>query len=495
MAEQATVLGTAAQQLKPLQNNNIGAIVQENIRYWNQVETQEEAARKASAARAAEFEYKKKNDRDNRIDKIASALETKESSGYFDLQVVDYTKKRIEEFGELELKARNGEIDPSTLLTKRREIQQDVLAASNLNNASQAKSTELKDTAFNPALDYRKIMFMQMMANQQIVFDPEARQAKGTMLNGEDVNLSMDELNSYIRGIQPSAITNFNEQAGLLTDNIEQKDNNGNIIKSANDLKTTRAKAEDFLVGNRLIEFAYEQNLRNSQEDPSVLEEAFTVTEKENLIEAFNQDYLIPALKEKNNSINNANTESQISNREEEETTPNQTIAQATNNGQPLVLTPEVYSRISKITSSGKLVETQNVNGELEVYNALDEKGDPIIIGDKTGTRYRYEVQGFVRNKETKQIGLIGYKLETVPVGEPVGVGKEQFFEEIRTQAINFNPTDVNQAASSQRGVVMIDGKEVSIKGRNENDVRSMIDRLTGTTTTQKTDAFGNIIE
>jgi hypothetical protein len=479
MAEQATVLGTAAQQLKPLQNNNIGAIVQENIRYWNQVETQEEAARKASAARAAEFEYKKKNDRDNRIDKIASALETKESSGYFDLQVVDYTKKRIEEFGELELKARNGEIDPSTLLTKRREIQQDVLAASNLNNASQAKSTELKDTAFNPALDYRKIMFMQMMANQQIVFDPEARQAKGTMLNGEDVNLSMDELNSYIRGIQPSAITNFNEQAGLLTDNIEQKDNNGNIIKSANDLKTTRAKAEDFLVGNRLIEFAYEQNLRNSQEDPSVLEEAFTVTEKENLIEAFNQDYLIPALKEKNNSINNANTRSKINTREKEETTNRPTIAQATNNGQPVVIKKAEYNTMAKqIVEDGKLAPLGEFYGELEVYNTLDEKQKPIVIGGAAGNKFSYEVQGFVRNKETGKIGLIGFQLEDF-IDKVEG---KEVLRQRRIQAFNFNETDVNQVASLQTGIVIQDGKEVSIKGRNENDVRSMIDKLRGIT-------------
>jgi hypothetical protein len=483
MEDQGTVLGTAAQQLKPIQNNNIGAIVQENIRYWNQVNTQKEAARKAAAAREREFKRKQKESSDKRFDDYVGNLATDESQGYFNNQSVKLLGLTNEVILRNYDKARNGTYEERIAALQENDLWRNkTLAFSKFNTASNDIAKNLDPNNYNAALDYETKKLGESILTGNYRINEEGNLDLTNPLNGEDIKVDPSELLATIKSMKYSGKIELSTLAETEMKSIIQKVDNGEIKISDVNKQTGLNRAINVLSDERVFrDFAYKTDFAGMKKDPTVYKN-FTDEQKTELAEDFYELYFETQFKQVNNSLERRNTESQISNREEKEITNRSTIAQATDNGQPVVLKPEVYSRISGVTASGELVETKNVNGELAVYNALDEKGETIIIGGKAGSKFSYEVTGFVENKKTKKIGLIGFQVESVPDGEPVPTGKgketKQYYIDVKTQAINFNPTDVNQAASSQTGTIIRDGKEVFIKAKNEDELRSIINNI-----------------
>tara|TARA_R110000824_G_scaffold6935_13_gene31842 strand:+ start:6256 stop:7731 length:1476 start_codon:yes stop_codon:yes gene_type:complete len=481
MADQPTVSGIAAQQLKPLQNNNIGAIVQENIRYWNQVDTEEEAARKAAAAREKEFNRQQKKDADKRFDDYIGNLAIDESEGYFNNQ----SAKLLGMTNDIILKNANPALNGTyeerlAAIQENQKWRNRTSAFSKFNKASNEITKNIDPDNYNPALDYETKKLADSIITGDYLINERGKVAMTNPLNGEDIEVEPTELLGTIKSMKYSGKVDLVGLATKEMDAITQEVNNGNIKVSDLDKEAGLKRAMNVLSDERVFrDFAYRSKFGGMEQDPTVYKN-FTTDQKKQLAEDFYETYFETQFKKVNNSLDNANTRSKIRNRENVETTPNQTIAQATDNGKPVIL--KEYSNImDQIVADGSLKPIEDTSMEITVYNATDTKGDLIIIGDKTGSRYRYEVQGFVMDEKTKKLGLIGSKLESVKDGKPEG-GK-QFFKEVRTQAINWNPVDVNQAAAQQVGTIKVDGKDVMLESRNEEDIRKIINNIKGTTT------------
>jgi len=318
--EQPTVFGTAAQQLRANPINNIGSIVEENIRYWNAVDTEEEAQRKAAELRRAEFTYKQSKDKQDAILKVVDALKVPESSGFFDYQVGGAIKARQEKLGAAAQKTSQGSGDIIGLSILGKKLEEEIKILSNLNNASQVTAERLQGKQPNPALDRKAVGFYEMITKHLHSFDNEKGKILGTNpLTGENVEYSLEEFNKTIRELDFSPVTNFNALAKTIATNIEQANLDGNISVTDDNRATAFNDALNAMSNTRTAkEYAFFINYKNSANNPSVLDTFDTMSVEElaktknELAKDFSENDIEKALKTTRNTLDNRLNEERI---------------------------------------------------------------------------------------------------------------------------------------------------------------------------------------
>jgi hypothetical protein len=373
MAEQATVLGTAAQQLKPLQNNNIGAIVQENIRYWNQADTEEEAARKAAAARKAEFQRKQKKDADKRADDYRGDILEDESEGYLNYQSAKLLEKANEVLYKNESRVLSGDADEKfSALQENEQWRNKSIALSKLNKASNEITANTKDADYNPALDYESRDLVRVIKNggydlndqgNLVLIDPYGEK--------ETLEVNPIKLLASVKSMKYSGYTNFDDLGDAEADSITQRVTNGNIGIDAINVETALTRSRNILSDERkLREFAYNTNFGGMQEDPTAYKN-FDEDQLNQLAKDFSATYIEPRFKLVREDLRNALDNARLGKiKAEEETkvtaqvrTDDTVVKEIKIGGDQIDLGENEVGYIKK--AGGKDVKV-NINGDLE---------------------------------------------------------------------------------------------------------------------------------
>ena len=136
--------------LKPLENNNIGAIVEEHIRYWQKYKDNQEAEKLANQAR--ENEYKRKLQK--QAFDLYEGIRPEDTKGYFNSQIIGLYEKNKEAYSNLAKQASNGDIDA---LIKLKDIKDKFVSLSKANEIYSTKISDLNkqksEGFYNPVLD------------------------------------------------------------------------------------------------------------------------------------------------------------------------------------------------------------------------------------------------------------------------------------------------------------------------------------------------------
>ena len=136
--------------LRPLQNTNIGAIVEEHVRYWKKTRDAEQAEKLAQKAKEQEFNRKVNKD----TFEIYSGLQPEENAGFLNDQIIGNFEKNKPYYMALAKESARGNIDARLALAdEKRKIQ----SAVKINQTYSAKIKELEDQKakgiFNEVLD------------------------------------------------------------------------------------------------------------------------------------------------------------------------------------------------------------------------------------------------------------------------------------------------------------------------------------------------------
>jgi len=305
-----TVIGQAAQQLRPLENSNIGAIFEENIRYWNAVNNKEEALRKTAAAREAEFNRKSLKDANDRIDNYnGNMLEDDDSSGYLNYSV----SESLAITNEIEMKNRDAVLNGTpeerfAAMQENLQWRNSTIALSKLNTASNSITENTKEDDYNPALDYKS----RELAINIKTGGYALNRANGKMYlksrekGGEDIEVSQEELLSTIKSLKYSGYTNFDKLGDEASDSISQDKINDNIVTTKSNKELALGKARGIMSNERYArEMAAELNIGGAATNPRAYDN-FTTDQKEQISVQFSSTYIEGKLKTERNDINNA---------------------------------------------------------------------------------------------------------------------------------------------------------------------------------------------
>lgn len=269
-----TVLGTAAQQLRPLENTNLGAIVEENIRYWQRFDDEQEAARKASAARQAEFEYKQAKDKQDALLKIVETTKSPDSSGFFDYESAKYNNAQQESLFQSIEAARRGDVDLIELQIKAGQIKENMRVVSNINNLSAEVSKRLVGKEPNPVLDRDKVGFMMAFPSNTYKLDPEKNVA--TIINpvtGRQEVYTIAELNNKMRALEYSPTTDFSEEAKKVADGIGMSTVDDNKLITGQIRKVAEDKAVEIMSEtDKALEYAWNVNHLGIKDNPELID-------------------------------------------------------------------------------------------------------------------------------------------------------------------------------------------------------------------------------
>tara|TARA_R110000851_G_scaffold159563_1_gene302810 strand:- start:17790 stop:19172 length:1383 start_codon:yes stop_codon:yes gene_type:complete len=153
-------------QRKPLENTNIGAIVEEHVRYYESVKSDDEAKRLTKEANDREFRRKLSNDRK----KDLPAIDVGEAEGYYKNQRVSLFEKEATEIAEL--KRRYTEDGDKNALLKLDQKAQFYKSANDTTKAFQEYGKYIldnKDASFNADLDQEKLNRWEKLSKSQYV--------------------------------------------------------------------------------------------------------------------------------------------------------------------------------------------------------------------------------------------------------------------------------------------------------------------------------------
>jgi hypothetical protein len=155
--------------LKPLQNTNTGALIEEHKRYWTKYKSDKEAKDLARKQNEAEFERKLNKDT---FDKYGG-LSGIEAKGYFTEQVMSYKKANSEKWLDLSKKALAGDEDSMVLYEQEKEKLKNLIEGS---VAVSTKVGELQkqkaDGTFNEFRDKDLSNFVEQIGKSNYYLDP-----------------------------------------------------------------------------------------------------------------------------------------------------------------------------------------------------------------------------------------------------------------------------------------------------------------------------------
>jgi hypothetical protein len=243
-----TVIGQAAQQLRPLENSNIGAIVEENIRYWNSVDRKEDAAKKAAAAREAQFKYKKEFDYNKRRDDYFANTPIVESDGYQNSLVAKAHNFVTEEYvNNFKIIESGTEEEKTAARIRNNSNLQYLMEMSKTNDATAAKGVELQDKSPVDAVDFQDTHLKNIYQTGSYDIDPQNGNYIFDDYFGEKIQLTPSEFNGAVRGITYTESVNFTELGTEILLSISEPDNNGRIKASPANIEAARDRARGWV--------------------------------------------------------------------------------------------------------------------------------------------------------------------------------------------------------------------------------------------------------
>tara|TARA_R110000822_G_scaffold127454_4_gene262987 strand:- start:17333 stop:18754 length:1422 start_codon:yes stop_codon:yes gene_type:complete len=151
-------------QRKPLENTNIGAIVEEHVRYYESVKSADEAKRLAKEANDREFRRKLSNDRK----KDLPTIDLGEAEGYNKAQRVALFESKAEEIADLKRRWRDeGDNDALLKLNKYATLFKSYNESTNIVKEYGKYIIDNKATSYNKYLDKGKLERYEKVVGSQ----------------------------------------------------------------------------------------------------------------------------------------------------------------------------------------------------------------------------------------------------------------------------------------------------------------------------------------
>jgi len=136
--------------LRPLENTNVGQIVEEHVRYWRKYKDAQEAEELARKAREAEFNRKVAKE----TFEIYDGLTPEENAGFLNAQIIDNFEKNKPLYMELAKRAAAGDIDARfRLADEKRKIESAVLINKTYSEKIKSLEEQKAKGVFNDVLD------------------------------------------------------------------------------------------------------------------------------------------------------------------------------------------------------------------------------------------------------------------------------------------------------------------------------------------------------
>jgi hypothetical protein len=399
--------------LKPLQNTNTGALIEEHKRYWTKYKSDKEAKDLARKQNEAEFERKLNKDT---FDKYGG-LSGIEAKGYFTEQVMSYKKANSEKWLDLSKKALAGDEDSMVLYEQEKEKLKNLIEGS---VAVSTKVGELQkqkaDGTFNEFRDKELDNFLSQIGKSNYYLDPE--QGKYRILDPKNPNVLLE--------IDPKKLTNdflsasFNEKISFgdvgsdIADTITLDDVDGSkfITEKTRRDAILKSKQELQANGNLYLSYAKQNNLEKDFDDLSE-------TELNDLAKKYSEEHVLTNLATKDASQLQESRESSLATqrqnrrlkaeedakkKEEEEGAGQISVAEGKDDNQ--------LRKSDRIGSKGVSAQpVSTIEDKSKLYNIKGGISNTFTVGNKKTTRTVEQLAV----EEDGNIVLLGRELTEVP--------------------------------------------------------------------------------
>lgn len=226
MAQNTT--SSAYRQLQPNKSNNIGNIVQENIRYWRKYEDEKTAREKIQKLREAEFKFKI----DGRANEFLESMRPDDAKTAYGMVVVEAFDKDSERLTELAREASDPFNPNQSVALRKYNLEKSKI--NSLANASKIIESKIlsnqkarKEGGFNPILDEPYILAEEAILNKQYTIDPVSKNVKLTLSDGTDLDLTPKQWESgEFLTHEYSEPPKFKEYGNAISENIYSKNPN-----------------------------------------------------------------------------------------------------------------------------------------------------------------------------------------------------------------------------------------------------------------------------
>lgn len=433
--------------LRPLENTNTGAIVEEHIRYWEKYKDDKEAAALARKAKANEFQRKvaKQN-----FDTYAG-LSGQDADGYFREQIVNYKNENAEKWVDLAKRVNVGDEDAIILYAQEKE------KLGNLINASKvvaAKSEELvkqkADGTFNEHLDQDLLDFNEQLAKSNYALDPKLGKFRIYDKNNPEVLLEVDPLkltNEYLNANFNKPV-DFTATGSTLAKGLLDSIDGNKLITRDTDIRGTQLALNEFSQDPILAKSWYRDQQRKGLNTNKKSFEELDDVEFNNLASSFYQQSIKPNISEtvKDTELEDAAKRQALRNAKLEEQRKRQLLKKGAKDAAKDANTVSIATVESGDKVKGIIVKypTTAIGDDDTIYTI---KGDGVTIEEVTGDKEtRTTYTNFVRGKDG--IIAIGNEVVKTPVldedGEPTGK-----FQEVETEVVVTDKVELNRIATN----------------------------------------------
>lgn len=375
--------------LKPLENNDIGSLVEEHIRYWRKYKDDQEAQQLARKAKEDQFKAKLQQNQNKDYYKLLEGVSLDDSSGYFRDQIVSDFEKNRGYLSDLAFRASRGDYQARIQFDKQLANYKELTSMDKLyQKTAQEKLVGGRDNPnFNPALDeniMKRADFLSKslykIENGRIVMPDENDPTKITVKTPSELK------NDFLLRSDFSGKFNPITFSKDIASSIKLDDENGNrkvdnqIIREAR-INTRTAFQQN---PNALKSWAFEKGYSR--------EKLNNLTEEElaNLSNKFSDEVVLSNFQEVNRSLDNTNK-----------------LLTAKKKRQDIEKNDTTTTITPSTDESGQLLNdlSQNVDIKLPfIPNAQDQvfnlSGNPITFGvkGKSGTNKTYT--SLIRTKD-----------------------------------------------------------------------------------------------
>src|SRR5690606_9089121 len=214
--------------LQTLQNNNAGAIVEEHLRYWGKVKSEDEAKELARRAAAEKSLAAARKERVSNIPIISAG----DKVGYFQNGLVEALEEAEEDISwNAEMYKNTGD---ARYLQKLNTYKREFEAGSTLVGTFTEKTKQLFDPKFfeanyNPLLDEEKKTIMEHLANSNYVMKGRTISIPDFENPDELKAYTYEELSGFINDTNWSGNPDFGKAGSDIAGRVELKDINGNL--------------------------------------------------------------------------------------------------------------------------------------------------------------------------------------------------------------------------------------------------------------------------
>lgn len=471
----ANTNSSALIRLRPLQNTNTGAIVEEHIRYWQKYKDDADAAQRADAAKRREFQRKLNKD----TFEFYEGIQPEENAGFLNAQIIDNFEKNKPYYVQLAKAAANGDVDAMVKLAdEKRKIESAVSVNKVYSEKIQALEEQKAKGEFNDVLDTGLDRFKNSLVTGKYRFNPDwsldiydPNQDQLVRLNSSQL-FNNDFLNSKFNK-KAQFVENGQNIASNLLDN---EDGNKQITENTrlDGIRLVRSLfGEDVVEARTWYGNAKRNGLINIETPFSQLSEA----EKNRLAETYYEQNVAPNLQEVtvDDTLDDALKRQRLSNARLDAQKKRQDIAEGNREAD------ETRTTISASTDEqgnelviSSLKDAQGNDLATEQAKVFNLNGKPITFGVKGNSNTNKTYSSLVRT-DNGDIFAIGQEVvkENVPLfnddGTPQVDSNGNQKTVAREKAVPIVETDKKVLNNISRNIENKDGEK--LKNLSELDV------------------------